>query len=94
MCSSDLPVIVVDEGGFRETIHSPKLGIRIKPPYIQNLRKAVKEFDIKRYNPKVLRKEAEKYSMERFKKEMEKYLKLAIERHYGKIQRLKNWLGD
>jgi len=75
------PVIVVDEGGFRETVHSPELGIRIKPPYVENLRKAVRSFNPEHYDPEVLRKEAEKYSLERFREQMEKYVKLAVERH-------------
>ena len=73
--------IVVDEGGFKETVHSKTLGIRIKPPYVENLRKAVVDFDSSRYDPEFLRKEAEKYGLERFKKQMEKYVKLAVERH-------------
>ena len=78
------PVIVVDEGGFKETVHSPKLGIRIKPPYVKNLRKAVLNFDSSKYDSEILRKEAEKYSSERFKKEMKKYLQLAIDRFRAK----------
>jgi glycosyltransferase involved in cell wall biosynthesis len=75
------PVICVDEGGFIETVHSPELGIRIKPPYLENLRKAVQNFDISNYNPEILRREAEKYGLHRFKREMEKYVRLAVERH-------------
>ncbi len=77
------PCIVVDEGGFKETVHSPQLGIRIKPPYIENLRKAVQDFDSKKYDWKVLRKEAERYGLSRFKGEMEKYIRLAVEVHNG-----------
>lgn len=75
------PCIVVDEGGFKETVHSKTLGIRIRPPYVESLRKAVVDFDSSRYDPEFLRREAEKYGLERFKKQMEKYVKLAVERH-------------
>lgn len=75
------PCIVVDEGGFKETVHSSTLGIRIKPPYVDNLRRAVVLFNSSNYDPKVLRREAEKYGLKRFKKQMEKYVKLAVERH-------------
>lgn len=78
------PVICVDEGGFKETVHSPELGVRIKPPYVENLRKAVENFDINRYDPKVLRKEAEKYSFKRFKQEMKRYIRLAVTIHARK----------
>jgi len=81
------PVILVDEGGFKETIHNKKLGIRVKRPYVQNFRKAIKKFDVDKFNPKLLRKEAEKYSEERFKKEMKYYIKLAVERHAKRLQR-------
>lgn len=77
------PCIVVDEGGFKETIHSPQLGIRIKPPYVENLRKAVQNFESSRYDPAILRREAEKYGLKRFKKQMEKYIRLAVEIHNG-----------
>ena len=78
------PNIVVDEAGFKETVNRTELGIRIKEPYVQNLRKAI--LNIKEYNSKILKKEAEKYSMERFKKEMKQYIKLAVERHDKKNQ--------
>lgn len=78
------PAIVVDEGGFKETIHSSHLGVRVKKPYISNLRKAIRTFSIDAYDPKELREEAKKYSMERFRKEMDKYIRLAITRHEEK----------
>jgi len=75
------PVICVDEGGFKETVHSSSLGVRIKPPYVQSLRKTVETFDNSNYDQAFLRKEAEKYSLERFENEMRKYVELAVERH-------------
>jgi len=75
------PVIAVDEGGFKETVHDPTLGVRIKPPYVENLRRTVQNFDQAQYDPTVLRKEAEKYGLGRFKKEMENYVKLAVKKH-------------
>ena len=80
------PAIVVDEGGFRETIHND-VGIRIKKPYIQNLRNIVANFDVAEYDPKELRKEAEKYGEERFKVEMERYIELAVKRHEERLRR-------
>jgi len=79
------PCIVVDEGGFKETVHDEQLGVRIKKPYVENLRKAVKTWDCNKYDSAVLRKEAEKYSLERFKKEMEKYVKLAVDKHAKRV---------
>ena len=81
------PVIVVDEGGFRETVHN-SVGIRVKKPYLRNLREVIANFDVDKFDPKELRKEAEKYGEERFKKEMEYYIQLAISRHA--LRRQKN----
>jgi len=75
------PCIVVDEGGFKETINNPKLGVRIRKPYLKNLKQAIINFDNNKYNSRILRDEVKKYSMENFEKEMEKYIKLAVERH-------------
>jgi glycosyltransferase involved in cell wall biosynthesis len=75
------PVVCVDEGGFRETVHSPELGVRIEPPYVENLSRAIQDFDSRRYDPARLRKEAEKYGLDRFRREMERYVKLAVERY-------------
>ncbi len=81
--ASGTPCIVVDEAGFRETIHSQELGVRVQPPYRENLSEAVQSFDITRYDPELLREEAVKYGLERFKQEMDEYVKLAVERHHG-----------
>jgi len=75
------PVICVDEGGFIETVHSSELGIRIKKPYVESLREAVKSFDSSAYNPQTLRSEAEKYGEERFAEQMWEMCQLAVERH-------------
>jgi len=78
--SCGCPAIVVDEGGFRETVHCPSLGVRIKPPYEESLKIAIETFDVTQYNPKTLRTEAEKYSISRFKKEMEYYIDLVLKK--------------
>jgi glycosyltransferase involved in cell wall biosynthesis len=75
------PVIVVDEGGFVETVHSPELGTRIKKPYVKSLREAVKSFDSAAYDTQTLRLEAEKYSEERFAEQMREMCILAVEHH-------------
>jgi len=79
-----IPNIVIDEAGFKETINRPELGVRIKKPYIASLRQAIKNFDLSKYDNKVLRKEAQKYGMKRFEKELKKYIDLAIKRYGNK----------
>jgi len=76
-----IPSIVVDEGGFKETIHSSWLGVRIRPPYVKSLRKAVINFKMHKYDRKRLRNEAKKYGLGRFSREIKKYVKLAIKIH-------------
>jgi glycosyltransferase involved in cell wall biosynthesis len=78
------PVICVDEGGFRETVHSPELGKRIKKPYIKSLREVVKSFDSSAYDTQTLRLEAEKYGEKRFAEQMREMCILAVERHGNK----------
>jgi len=77
-CST--PVIVVDEGGYRETVNDA-VGVRVRKPYIQNLRKVIVGFDIDKFDLKVVRRQAEQFSCQRFKREMEKYIELAVEIH-------------
>lgn len=79
-----IPSIVVDQGGFRETIHNPELGVRVRPSYVASLRRAVKNFNPKRYKPHLLVKEAQKYGFKRFNKQINYYINLAIKRYGDK----------
>ena len=75
------PVIVVDEGGFKESVHSSELGIRIKPPYVESLRETAENFEPEKYDSEILRKEAEKYSLEKFASKMKEMCELAVKRY-------------
>jgi len=76
------PAIAGDEGGFKEVINRKELGIRFNPENrVEGLKKAIKKFNPKDYDPKVLRKETEKYGYPIFKKKMEKAVKDAVLKH-------------
>lgn len=85
-----IPSIVVDEGGFKESINRKELGIRIRPPYVASLKRAVKNFDESKYKLQALIKEVQKYGFKRFNKQLNKYVKLAIKRHENKVKDRKN----
>jgi len=79
-----IPSIVVDEGGFKETIHSNWLGVRVHNPYEKSLRKTILNFKPENYDRKKIREEAKKYGFGRFRKQLEYYIKLAVKRHENK----------
>ena len=60
------PSIVVDEGGFRETITPGETGVLIEPPYERTLAEAIAAFDSDDYDANTLANAAESYSVERF----------------------------
>lgn len=63
------PVIAYGKGGATETVIDGKTGIFFFEQSPESLIAAVKKFNPKDFNSKVIRKQAEKFSAERFKKE-------------------------
>lgn len=63
------PVFAVDEGGFRETV-KPFAGELIRPPYLENFVKAIRNFNDSDYDPTKIRAWAERFSVERFREEI------------------------
>jgi len=76
------PAIVVDEGGFKETVND-KVGIRVRKPYIKNFQKILASFDKSKYNKQELYDYTAKFSKERYIKEMEFWIHEAYKRHYN-----------
>lgn len=67
------PVIAPSSGGFLETVVDQKTGLLYGGPGMvntENLTEVLQKFDSIKFDPEVLRKNAEKFSKERFKKEM------------------------
>ncbi len=67
------PVIAPNSGGFKETVIDGKTGVLYGEDgivKIEDLVKAVEDFDATKFNPEDCRKQAEKFSKDRFKKEI------------------------
>lgn len=67
------PVIAPASGGFLETVEDKKTGLLYGGPGTVNaesLMEALQKFEALKFDPEVLRKNAEKFSKERFKKEI------------------------
>ena len=75
------PVIAPKSGGFLETVIDSKTGILyggIGIVTVDSLIEALKKFDSSKFDPQILRKNAEKFSKERFKKEILELVKESI----------------
>ena len=77
------PVICPNEGGFKETVINKKTGFLIDKPYSENLLNLINQFDEFDFNPKILRKNAERFDFINFRKKVEKEIK-KIFNSYGK----------
>ena len=68
------PVIAYHGGGFKETVIEGKTGIFFHESTVASLVSAIKQFEKKKFDPKVCRKQAEKFSKERFINEIETFV--------------------
>lgn len=68
--ASGIPVIALKAGGFLETVVQGKTGEFFDKPDAESLMKVLENFDPKKYDPEVCKKQAEKFSEKRFKKEL------------------------
>jgi glycosyltransferase involved in cell wall biosynthesis len=64
------PSIVVDEGGFKETINE-EVGVRVKKPYIENFVEVVKSFEYENYRKQTLQDHARQFGFNEFKRKMQ-----------------------
>ena len=71
--ASGKPCIAVNEGGFRETINK-KTGILINEPYVDNLVKAVENFEANKFNKTDLLNRAKVFSDEIFIEKIRKII--------------------
>ncbi|MCM8807771.1 MAG: glycosyltransferase family 4 protein [candidate division WOR-3 bacterium] len=78
------PVIAYGRGGALETVIENKTGIFFKEQTIENLIKAVRNFEIREdtFDPYEIRKNAERFSRERFKREFKEFVDGKIEEFY------------
>jgi glycosyltransferase involved in cell wall biosynthesis len=67
------PSIVVDEGGFKETINED-VGIRVRKPYIENFVEAIKSFEYENYHKQTLQDHARQFDFEEFQRKMQQII--------------------
>lgn len=69
------PVIAFGKGGSLETVIPGVTGEFFLPQTPEALKKIIKNFDPKKYNPQTIRKQALKFDKSIFKQELEEYIK-------------------
>jgi glycosyltransferase involved in cell wall biosynthesis len=65
------PVIAYGIGGVKETVEEDKTGLFFSDSSPESLMEAIKKFEMRSWDPLVLRAQAEKFGRDRFRKEME-----------------------
>ncbi len=68
------PVIALNRGGSLDTMIDGKTGVLFKEQTVEGLSKAIKSFEKKKFDPKFIRKHAEKFDVEHFKKKILDYV--------------------
>jgi glycosyltransferase involved in cell wall biosynthesis len=82
--SAGRPVIAFGRGGARETVVPGVTGEFFEKQSVESLTQAVRAFNPKKYNPKLIKKQAEKFSEERFKKEFRETVGRMVEEYHHK----------
>ena len=72
--ASGRPVIAWRKGGAVETIQEGKTGVFFEKQTIEEIRKAVLNFQDKDFDPEYIRDYARKYSVRRFKREIKEFI--------------------
>lgn len=76
--SAGRPVVAYKKGGALETIVPGKTGEFFYPQTVEALVKAIKKFDVNKYNPTEIRHHSLKFSKEVFKEQILEYIKSRI----------------
>ena len=72
--SAGRPVIAYGKGGVLETVIDNKTGVLFKKQTVSDLIKAVRKFQKMKFNPSVIRLQAEKFDKELFKEKVFSYI--------------------
>ncbi len=72
--ASGRPVIAYKRGGAMETVQDGVTGIFFNEQTIGSLAQAINNFDASKFNPEIIRRQAEKFSIAKFKKEITKHI--------------------
>lgn len=73
--SCGTPVIAFKKGGVIETVIENETGVFFEKQTTFDIINAVNKFEKQTFNPKIIRKNAERFSKERFEKEFEEFVK-------------------
>jgi glycosyltransferase involved in cell wall biosynthesis len=76
--SCGTPVIAFDKGGLKETVIENETGIFFKKQEASHIIEAVNKFELQKFDPKRIRKNAERFSKERFEKEFKEFVEQKI----------------
>ncbi|MBU0577868.1 glycosyltransferase [Patescibacteria group bacterium] len=68
------PVIALNRGGSLDTMIDGKTGVLFKEQTVKSLSDAIKKFEKMKFDPKFIRKHAEKYDVEIFKEKIKDYV--------------------
>ena len=76
------PVIALGKGATLETVIDEETGVFFEEPTICCLIEAIKRFEVLEFDPKKIRKNAERFSTERFKQEFAQFVHRKLEAHH------------
>lgn len=76
--SCGTPVIAYNKGGLRETVIANQTGVFFNNQTADNIADAVREFEKKEFDYKVIRKNAERFSRDRFESEFKIFVEQKI----------------
>ena len=72
--ASGRPVIAYRSGGALETVQAGVTGIFFNEQTADSLAQAINNFDKTKFNPEVIKQQAEQFSVERFKKQIKEFV--------------------
>jgi glycosyltransferase involved in cell wall biosynthesis len=79
------PVLGVDVGGLKETVTEGETGVLVAESDATALAEALREVDFTRFDPAVLRANAERFDVERFHREMRRHVDRVVAVHVAGV---------
>ncbi|MCL7752805.1 glycosyltransferase [Polaribacter sp. Z022] len=76
--SCGTPVIAFNKGGLRETVIDNETGVFFQKQSAPDIIEAVTKFETMKFDPKIIRKNAERFSKERFEKEFKEFVQQKV----------------
>lgn len=79
--ASGRPVVAFQAGGALETVMAEKTGVFFEKQSVPSLNHAIHAISKMKFDPKTIRRHAEKFSIPRFEKEMSDFIKQSWKKH-------------